>query len=815
MLLLLKQTNEKAIKMKKTLQINIGGLSFTIEEDAFEKLNQYLASIKKYFSTYESWEEITSDIEARIAEKFFAKTDNSGIIAIEDVNKIIQSMGSVSDFEAIEEEEDFSKENSNKTESKKETENKNMPNTKFFRDGKRRALGGVLSGLAYKFEIDVVWLRILFIILAFGLIDGGGGGFFFLAYLICWIAFPVNHDLLENEKVKKFYRNPENKVLGGVATGLSSYLGIDLVVIRILFVVTGFFFIGVLIYIIFWIIAPNATSLTQKMELVGKPVTLENIETSIKSNNLNSPQRTESIITKLLLFPFRIIGIILKTLGKLISPLSSLVKIFAGLLLLILGASLSFATLVATGAFFGLVSDSPWMHGEKLLGMFTRDFPAFGGFFAFLVAFIPAISIFILGLSLLTRQIHGNRNFWLTTLTLWFAGLVGLSTIGSKYAMNFSRKHRITEETILSLPQNTLILDLIDEDYDDEDFFDANVILEASKNNNLTLERKYSAKGRTQKVAAENAKNIKFEVIQNDSTLLFAEELKLKGEKVLRGQHVYATLKIPKGKKFKMSSQFARKLWSQSWKTHSEFGIDTDDIQKYTFMMDNDNEMICADCPKLTEEEKDALRNNHDNGDFFDDSEFENVGENNRTFQVESFKNVELGSSFISIIKYGKDPKVEAFCDDKNDIDDLEARVKMNTLEIGFDDTFKNRRSKINLIITTPNLSDLEISGAAIVKIYGFDKFDKLNLSLSGASKVGVEAQANEIRVDASGASNLLIKGETKNLYLELSGASHFKGKGLKAEKAIIDAGGASQIEISDIKDLKTDISGGSVINKI
>ncbi len=798
--------------MKKTLQINIGGLSFTIEEDAFEKLNQYLASIKKYFSTYESCEEITSDIEARIAEKFFAKTDNSGIIAIDDVNRIIQSMGSVSDFEAIEEEEDFSKENTSKTESKKE--NINKPNTKFFRDGKRRALGGVLSGLAYKFEIDVVWLRILFIILAFGLIDGGGGGFFFLAYLICWIAFPENNDLLENEKVKKFYRNPENKVLGGVATGLSSYLGIDLVVIRVLFVVTGFFFIGILIYIIFWIIAPNATSLTQKMELVGKPVTLENIETSIKSNNLNSPQKTESTIAKLLLFPFRIIGIILKGLGKLISPLGSLVKIFAGLILVIIGACLSFATLVATGAFFGLVSDSSWVHGEKLLGMFTRDFPTIGGFFAFLVAFIPAISIFILGLSLLTRQIHGNRNFWLTTLTLWFAGLVGLSTIGSKYAMNFSSKHRITEETTLSLPQNTLFLDVIDEENDDEDFFETNVILETSENNNLLLERKYSAKGRTQKIAAENAKNIKYEVIQNDSTLLFAEELKLKGEKILRGQHVDATLKIPKGKKFKMSSQFARRLWSQSWKTHSEFGIDTDDIEKYTFMLDNNDEIVCADCPKLTEEEKDALRDNHDNGDFFDEEEFENVGANNRSFRVESFKNVELGSSFIAIIKYGKEPKVEAFCDDKKDIDDLEARVKMNTLEIGFDDTFKNRHSKINLIITTPNLSDLEISGAAIVKIYGFEKFDKLNLSLSGASKVGVEAQANEISVDAAGASKLLIKGETKNLNLELTGASQFKGKDLKADKAIIDAGGASQIEISDIKDLKTDISGGSVINK-
>ena len=191
--------------MKKTLQITIGGLIFNIEEDAFTKLSQYLEAIKKYFSSYESCEEITQDIEGRIAEKFYEKSQNGGVIEMDDVDKIIKSMGTVSDFEAIKEDEDLSKEPSVETSSNTEgsTSTLNSPPTKFYRDGKNKALGGVLAGIAHRFEFDVVWARILFIVLGFGLIDIGIGFFIFLAYFVCWIAFPERNDLEENKKIKK------------------------------------------------------------------------------------------------------------------------------------------------------------------------------------------------------------------------------------------------------------------------------------------------------------------------------------------------------------------------------------------------------------------------------------------------------------------------------------------------------------------------------------------------------------------------------------------------------------------------------------
>jgi phage shock protein PspC (stress-responsive transcriptional regulator) len=798
--------------MKKTLQINIGGLSFTVEEDAYEKLSQYLESIQKYFSSYESCEEITADIEGRIAEKFFIKAQNGGIIAIDDVNNIITSMGSVADFEAIKEDEDLQKENTNqKTEPAPSAIPK--PKTSFYKDGKRKVLGGVLAGLAHKLEVDAVWLRILFVVLAFGLIDTGVGGFFFLAYLVCWIAFPECLDLEENVKIRKFYRNPENKVLGGVATGLATYLRIDLVVIRILFVISGFFGIGILLYIIFWIIVPPAHSLTQKMELKGQPLTLENIETSIKSSQLNAEPKPEGTLAKLLLFPFRLIGIVLKALGQIASPLGTIIKILVGLLLLVLGATMAFATIVATAVFFGVV-DNSLVEGEVFIGMFVREFPTYGGVFAFLVTFIPSIALTIFGLSLITRQVQGNRNFWLTSLALWFVGVVGTSVIGTRYGMHFARSGEYSEETTLTIPKSTLYLDVEPEQLNDEFIFDSNVVLTSSENDNLTIEKRFSAKGQTEVAAMTEARNIVYNVAQKDSVLIFDNQPRLKGKQLFRNQRVETSLRIPKGLKFKMTSAFAQQLWSQNWRVQEEYNFDNDDIEKYTFEMGANDEVICQDCPKLSEDEKDALRDARgDDEDFFDNNKFDNKGEFSRKIEVSNFEKIDFGHAFVVLIKQGNVSKVEAFCDNKEDLDDLQAKVSDGNLKIDFEDPFKNRANRIQLIVTTPSLSALNISGAAEAKVFGFEKFKNMDLQLSGSSRLAIEVHAEKLNVDASGASSVLCKGNTGMLHLVLSGASRFLGKGLVTSKAQVDASGASEANLSTIKDLQTNISGGSTVN--
>src|SRR6185436_11857866 len=92
--------------MKKNISINISGIIFHIEEDGYDTLKKYLDSINKYFSTFEDSSEILADIESRIAEIFLSKlNEEKQVITVEDVNSLVSTMGSVSDFKAVEDEE--------------------------------------------------------------------------------------------------------------------------------------------------------------------------------------------------------------------------------------------------------------------------------------------------------------------------------------------------------------------------------------------------------------------------------------------------------------------------------------------------------------------------------------------------------------------------------------------------------------------------------------------------------------------------------------------------------------------------------------
>ena len=95
--------------MKKTISINIGGVVFHIEEDGYEKLREYLGAVQRYFSSFADSKEILSDIEGRIAERFIAKqkAESKQVISLSDVNELITAMGTVADFEAIDQAEDL------------------------------------------------------------------------------------------------------------------------------------------------------------------------------------------------------------------------------------------------------------------------------------------------------------------------------------------------------------------------------------------------------------------------------------------------------------------------------------------------------------------------------------------------------------------------------------------------------------------------------------------------------------------------------------------------------------------------------------
>lgn len=164
--------------MNKVFNINLGGYPFTIDEDAYQLLGNYLTTIHNHFRASEGYEEITADIEARMAEIFQEKLDGRPIITSKEVTASIAIMGTPEDFGAEPVDE-----------TTHEYEAEDRPNYKtgkrLFRNPDDEVVGGVCSGVAAYFGIeDPLWIRILWIVFTIS------GGFGILIYIILWSIVP-------------------------------------------------------------------------------------------------------------------------------------------------------------------------------------------------------------------------------------------------------------------------------------------------------------------------------------------------------------------------------------------------------------------------------------------------------------------------------------------------------------------------------------------------------------------------------------------------------------------------------------------------
>jgi phage shock protein PspC (stress-responsive transcriptional regulator) len=183
--------------MKKTVNVSLGGVVFSLEEDAFRELSAYLNRLEIHFSKEPDKREILNDIEARMAEHLKERVPNPNQVAtIEDVKHIIEIMGEPSDIGG--------------TDTKTETDRGNY------------------------------------------------------------------------RQYRRLYRDPDNRYVGGVCSGMAAYWNIDPIIIRILFVIALIWGAGALVYIILWIVIPQADTVAEKLEMRGEPVNAENIGKSFK-----------------------------------------------------------------------------------------------------------------------------------------------------------------------------------------------------------------------------------------------------------------------------------------------------------------------------------------------------------------------------------------------------------------------------------------------------------------------------------------------------------------------------------------------------
>lgn len=160
--------------MNKTVNINIGGLFFHIDENAFQKLSRYFDAIKRSLSNSSGQDEIMKDIEMRVAELFTDRQkSDKHVINLKDVDEVVAVMGQPEDYRIDNDETESTASNFASTTRKK-----------LYRDKDRGMIGGVCTGIGHYFGIDAVWVKLFFILIVWA----GGAGI--ISYLILWIIIP-------------------------------------------------------------------------------------------------------------------------------------------------------------------------------------------------------------------------------------------------------------------------------------------------------------------------------------------------------------------------------------------------------------------------------------------------------------------------------------------------------------------------------------------------------------------------------------------------------------------------------------------------
>lgn len=198
--------------MKKTLTANIGGTVFNIEEDAFERLQRYLASIRAQFAGSPGTAEIMADIESRIAELFQQRLESRQVVDIADVEHVIGVMGQPEDILG----EEAGAAGAGPGAGAGTGEGRRY--RRLYRDPDDRWIGGVLGGIAAYFSIDPLVLRLIYLVALFM-------GWGILLYIILWIVMPVASSAAEKlemrgepvtvDNIKRMFEEGSGRVKAG------------------------------------------------------------------------------------------------------------------------------------------------------------------------------------------------------------------------------------------------------------------------------------------------------------------------------------------------------------------------------------------------------------------------------------------------------------------------------------------------------------------------------------------------------------------------------------------------------------------------
>ncbi len=779
--------------MKKNISINISGIIFHIEEDGYERLKSYLESINQYFASFDDNQEIVADIEGRIAEIFLSKlNEGKQVITLGDIESLITTMGSVKDFQSIEEPEE---EASNKQYSQQSQSTSATSERKLYRDANRKVLGGVCSGLAHYFKMDPLWMRVLFIVLIVST------GVLLLAYIIMWMVIPESGEIEEDKTLKKLYRNPKGRVLGGVAGGIAAYFGTDVAYIRLFWILATLFFgTGAILYIVLWLILPEANTITEKVQMQGDPVTLSNIESNIKESLNVEEKKEESVFVKIILFPFRLVSIILTGIGRALGPILlffvEAIRVFFGLIMTLTGLSVLLSLVVTAGILLGTFTTGTFLGLDNVqldfpMFFIKEGFPAFTVFVAFLASAIPAFFVVILGVMIISKSKILSANVGWSLLAVWFISIIGLSFTIPSMIFNF-REDGIYKETLsYNLEGKTAVLTVNETGY--ESYEATSLQLRGHEGDQYKLVKEFESRGRTRREAIRNAKMVDYNMAFEDSVFTFDSNITFHEDAKFRGQDLDMIMYIPYDQPFKMSYDLREIIRNTIYRS----GYDVYDMDMENTWIFTPAGLECVTCEKSVSqyEERNSYSNSHGTS---------------RVYEFKNFSGLDIGSAFEVDIREGGEYKVIIYGSEE-EVDDIRLTQDGDLLDIRYNkETYKlskRTRKNIKIKIMMPKVVDIKTSGASKVYINGFDG-EKLTLILSGVSYAEVDGDFDDVYAEVSGASELELKGSGKELRADIAGGSKLNAYNYMVNYAKVEATGlgSAQLYVTDRLEVESSV---------
>ncbi|MBJ6110839.1 PspC domain-containing protein [Hymenobacter sp. BT523] len=862
--------------MKKNISINLQGIIFHIEEDGFEVLSRYLAEVKAHFANYRGHEDIVADIEGRIAELFSVRlSPMQQVITLDDVNAMMAKMGRVSDFAPDADEDDEAPETAYAAGSSANasagfggaatavppaaTATTETGPKRLYRDMANRKIAGVAAGIAQYFAVNPLWIRLAFV---FGTLFSPAinvwsrhnarvdfGGWVVLGYIILWILLPKRYDapahpeaLLNSGPLagRRLFRDTGTGKVAGVAAGLAAYFNIDVTLVRVI-LLAGLFAGGFtfLLYVILWIVLPEAKTVSDKLRMRGDDITLESFDSSARNNAFaqDGPATTN-----------RPVGAFVEDAARTLQPavnfVGSSIRVVAGILLTLTGFGLLVALAIGLGAGIGLLPHSQnIVLGDAPAHVMLNGVPQWGLLAGFLALGIPALSLLLGGLNLLFRHSFMNRTVSLSLLGLWLLSVVGVVTAVAQQSREYQYDAQVEQlERFPKLSTPVLLLDARHVDRQWEQHVDLRLVA-ADSGSVLEVLRTMGAKGSSEAVARRNAlTSIDYTVrTSGDSSLVLDDHFSFLPDARYRNQELTVTLRLPRDRTFRLGRDFAYDLLGDDNFVDNRRPKDP---EQHRYRLSG-NKLECIGCTdeQLGKDEDDSDANididdsNGDNGDEDNDgddsksgitlnyggapsfdTDLNSYGGGRRNFDESGFSRVSVVGGYRVVVRHGDAFKIEAAGNEgvlsdirvERDGDELQIKSRNNTSLFGR--RWSNDEKKVLIVVDMPRIERIELAGSVQADLGGFDRQDELRVEQAGASHLRLNGNYGTLKLNQAGACRTTATGQADVLDLDAAGACELAAANLQTRTATVDVAGVCKARVNVTESIKGEAVGASEI---